>query len=175
MQEEIPYGYCHCGCGEKTKIRTRDDQRYGYVKGTPQKYIYKHNGDDKTYVDTMGYTMVYCPDHPRATKKGYVLEHILIAEKALGQYLPPEAVVHHYGEKSDNTKLVVCENQKYHLLLHRRAEALQECGHPDWRKCSICKKWDDPTLLVIRPRRSAYHILCSREKAKSNYYQKKTA
>ena len=39
---EIPYGYCHCGCGEKTKIITENDRSQGLVKGEPRQYINTH-------------------------------------------------------------------------------------------------------------------------------------
>lgn len=77
-----------------------------------------------------GYVFVHKPGHPRISKQagrsGYVFEHILVAEAALGKFLPPGAVIHHVnGVKSDNrpSNLVICENQSYHLLLHARAKA----------------------------------------------------
>lgn len=42
---EIPYGYCHCGCGQKTKIVKKTDTRYGQVKGEPMRYIHRHHAD----------------------------------------------------------------------------------------------------------------------------------
>lgn len=57
-----------------------------------------------------------------------VLEHIYKAEQALGKPLPEGAVVHHVnGVKHDNDtpfNLVICPDQAYHLLLHRRAKEL---------------------------------------------------
>ena len=55
-------------------------------------------------------------------------EHVLVAERALGKPLPKGAIVHHVnGKPWDNFtpfNLVVCPNQDYHLLLHRRAREL---------------------------------------------------
>lgn len=41
--DEIPYGYCHCGCGEKTKIAAYNDPRFGEVKGQPRRYLKAHH------------------------------------------------------------------------------------------------------------------------------------
>jgi hypothetical protein len=40
--ETIPYGYCHCACGQKTKIATRNDTNAGLVKGEPNRFIAGH-------------------------------------------------------------------------------------------------------------------------------------
>lgn len=42
--QEIPYGYCHCGCGQKTAIATRTDKRDGTIAGQPKRYVHGHNG-----------------------------------------------------------------------------------------------------------------------------------
>lgn len=40
---EIPYGYCHCGCGQKTRIAEWSRKRSGDVRGQPIRFINGHN------------------------------------------------------------------------------------------------------------------------------------
>lgn len=54
-----------------------------------------------------------------------------LRQKALGKPLPKGAVVHHMGKPWDNHdfgKLVICPDQAYHFLLHKRA---RELGYED--------------------------------------------
>jgi hypothetical protein len=98
-----------------------------------------------------GYVRVLLPGHPRGAK-GYVREHIVIAEKALGRHLPDTAVVHHVDNErtnNSNTNLVICQDQAYHLLLHQRARALKACGHADWLNCHYCHGYASPELLYV--------------------------
>lgn len=106
-----------------------------------------------------GYTLVKMPDHPRAQHNGYVFEHLLLAEAALGKPLPPRAEVHHVRGKHDNRALVICEDRKYHQLLHQRQRALDACGNPNWRQCGYCSRYDDPTNLYINPH-NCFHRDC---------------
>jgi hypothetical protein len=34
-----PYGYCQCGCGEKTKLAAMTDSSRGIIKGKPSRYM----------------------------------------------------------------------------------------------------------------------------------------
>jgi hypothetical protein len=118
-----------------------------------------------------GYISILMPEHSRADGQGYVSEHILIAEKALGKALPDGVEPHHVNEiKSDNRNenLVLCNDHKYHMLLHQRMRAYKACGHADWGKCWICKQWDSPQNLV-NSRRIIYHKKCNNERSKSLY------
>lgn len=44
MSNEIPVGYCQCGCGEKTRVPKYSDPRCGHVAGEPVRFIRGHSG-----------------------------------------------------------------------------------------------------------------------------------
>lgn len=90
------------------------------------------------------------------------LQHIAIAEAALGKPLPPGAEVHHVDENPSNNapgNLVICPSAAYHKLLHQRQRAFDACGHHDWRRCTFCKTYDAPANLSMN-RKQAWHREC---------------
>jgi len=134
--KEIEYGYCQCGCGEKTAVATKNHTKRGYVKGEPVTFVKGHFFRGKTGKDTArwnggrkvkkreytSYVKIYMPEHSRADGKGYVSEHILIAEKALGFSIGKKAVIHHRdsnGLNNELSNLMVFKNQSEHMKFHR--------------------------------------------------------
>lgn len=96
------------------------------------------------------------------------LEHIAVAEKALGKTLPSGAIVHHMDYNKTNNaprNLLVC-SRAYHRIIHQRTDAYNACGHADWRKCSICGEYSPKEALsgFGATGTSGYHNACRREK-----------
>jgi hypothetical protein len=122
-----------------------------------------------------GYRSVWMPDHPNADKSGRVLEHVVVAARALGRPIPSRVVIHHVNSnpaENRGANLVICEDHAYHMLLHQRMRAREACGNPGWLKCQLCKEYDAPENLTVSdvPGRNPYHRRCharySRERRK---------
>ena len=172
--QNIPFGYCQCGCGRKTNLAPKTERARGYVKGQPLQYIIGHHGRGKSGSDSyhwkggrrvhnQKYVLVYSPNHPYRGKHGCVEEHRLVVERIIGRFLKPTEVVHHTDEDTFNNKsynLVACENGGYHNLLHQRKIAFEACGHASWRKCKFCKAYDDIKNMTSTGNRSWYHKSC---------------
>lgn len=163
---------CECGCGEPAPIARRSSTRDNLVRGQPMRFVAGHHlgSDDRAIRWTggrstlNGYPAVTELGHPHADSRGRVLEHIYLAAKALGRPLPEGAQVHHVdGDRTNNSpgNLVLCPDQAYHQLLHRRQRALEACGNANWLKCPYCKRYDDPANLYVRPNGHAMHLACS--------------
>lgn len=104
--DEIGYGYCHCGCGEKTNLTPHSQKKKGLKKGEPYKYIVGHcrrRKDTYGLLNAQGYIILMNVDHPNATPKRTILEHRLVMATHLGRPLTSNEVVHHVnGIKDDN-------------------------------------------------------------------------
>jgi hypothetical protein len=110
-------------------------------------------------------------DHHTDGRRVYA--HVLVAERALGKTIPKGACVHHVNEiKGDNSpsNLVICPNEAYHRLLHRRAKALDACGHADWKMCPYCGEYSHLELMTSR----GAHPSCARKAAREAYRNKKS-
>lgn len=42
LKPTIPYGFCHCGCGERTTVSRQNCPRFGWTKGKPKQFIRGH-------------------------------------------------------------------------------------------------------------------------------------
>ncbi len=65
------------------------------------------------------------------------------------------------GNPADNRNLnlVICQDHKYHSLLHMRTEALEITGNPNLRLCCVCWTYDNPNQMRASGKRM-YHANC---------------
>ncbi len=123
---------CECGCGAQT---TRVKQREGeYKAGDYRRFV---RGHYRRLWPTKGYAEASKQEGGRR-----IQVHRLRAEKALGKPLPPGAVVHHAdGSIRADAPLVICPDEAYHRLLHRRMRVKAHGGNPDTDSvCCYCKQ-----------------------------------
>ena len=43
MSDRIEFGYCHCGCGQRTSTAQKTFPKRGIIKGFPNNFIESHN------------------------------------------------------------------------------------------------------------------------------------
>ena len=75
------------------------------------------------------YVYILAPNHPHTTSGGYVTEHRLIVERALGRLLTYDEKVHHINlDKLDNrnSNLLVCSGSYHHLIHYRMQQKYAE-------------------------------------------------
>ena len=66
---------------------------------------------------------LYAPEHPAATKQGYVFRYRLVMEKVLGRLLTDDEIVHHINEITDDDRPENLQvmTQSEHAKLHAPA------------------------------------------------------
>ena len=101
-----------CRLSEETKKKISKKRKGQILKPSEFGGHKKHRKD--------GYISVFCPSHPMATKEGFVMEHILVMEKAIGRYITRDEVVHHKNHIRDDNRIENLElmSVKDHARLH---------------------------------------------------------
>ncbi len=175
MSDAFQPRLCECGCGEQTNRVAKGGD--GYQRGEYRRFRYNHwsrvqpTGVEnhkwvRGTVRVGGYVGVQCPGHLRVNDRGYVLVHLLVAERALGRPIMPPAEVHHIDEDKTNnvpSNLVICQDSNYHRLLHRRARAYAATGNPNAIRCTHCKQYGTPENPVRVQKAYNFHRICRRD------------
>lgn len=96
--------------------------------------------------------------------------HQILAESALNRTLNDASAfaLMPFGPNRFDCIVIAARDGSYRSLLSRRAKAFTATGHANFRKCTYCKQWDNPTNMIVKDRGKSsmsYHIKCSRQDA----------
>lgn len=134
-KQDIPYGYCHCGCGQKTRLSPYSWQRRGWVAGEPQKYKHGHGRKGKK------------TNNKANVKPKYFRTYRKIVSDYLGRPLERGEVIHHInGDRKDN------HINNLELMLHaehNRCHALKNCKRFENHHKAKLKNDDIPQVKYL--------------------------
>jgi len=103
-----------------------------------------------------GYWYIRKPDHPNATKSGYVAEHVFVVTEQAGRALEKGECVHHKDMNKQNNvpdNLVICDrrqHREYHLQLELIAIQLYRAGLVEFDSKYILREGVIPNASDIR-------------------------
>lgn len=72
---EVEYGLCHCGCGEKTKLITKNNTNKSYFKGNYYLYLPNHH-NRVSFIEYIINDETGCWEWQKGKSKGYGLKYI---------------------------------------------------------------------------------------------------
>lgn len=180
QNNNIPYGYCHCGCGQKTTIIKENSYTRGLIKGEPRKYLKGHHTKGKKlagycrennpnwrggeYTREDGYVMIYKPDHPLVNSNDYIRKSRVVVENNIKEFLPKDVIIHHINHNRSDDRienLQILTSHAEHRKVHADEKALKACGYAHWRKCRRCHQYDDPVNMIChkrKGRKNSFHF-----------------
>lgn len=109
--------------------------------------------DIRKIISKGDYNYALVPEHPKATKNGYVLEHRIVMENHLDRLLNSDEVVHHidHNKKNNDISNLQVMNKLEHLRYHGNLQVAKMVTF-------ICKNCEES---VTRRDNGGVHHFCS--------------
>jgi hypothetical protein len=134
----IEFGYCHCGCGEKTSLSTATRPKIGWVKGQPAMYCKGHHFrkvhrniesiQQKCAMEPMSGCWIWTGD---STTRGYGMMSHSDGVKGHKEYVHRVTYALTFGEIADGLQaLHRCDNPSccnpHHLFLGTQQDNMDD-------------------------------------------------
>lgn len=128
--ETIPFGFCHCGCGQKTIISPANVAKHGYILGQPRKFLMNHCKRKKgTFEAALPFKIdgVYCRLIPLTRGMWSIVDESDYAW--LSQYKWFALFTKHTGAYYAARKSLMVNGRRELIRMHRQILGLEE-GNP---------------------------------------------
>ena len=141
----IDTSLCRCDCGNII-LTTNDCLIRGHRTKCSSKCSLLFRG---RYISSNGYVCVFEPNHPAASKRGYVYEHRVIMERHIGRFLNKNEDVHHIDKNRQNnsiSNLLLLSRSEHHRLhrteqtgiISKKKPMCRICGNPTTKEGCLC-------------------------------------
>lgn len=173
--QDVPYGYCHCGCGQRTTVPTKSSRSCGRVKGAPMRFVSGHNARrpiagrfwNRVAIGTLSDCWLWLGSlgtqgYGQVSQDGRLVKAHRVAYELTNGPIPDGLVVHHW------CAVKRCVNPE-HL------EAMTRSEHPDTgadlnRRKTRCPRGHayDETNTYINPGTGGRHCrTCTSERLRA--------
>lgn len=137
--------YCVDCNKEICKISTRckscsNRNRRGKYKEETKRKISLANSKEKhpkwkggRYLSKQGYILILKPNHPKASERGYIYEHILVMEEYLKRQLKPSEIIHHINQ-------ITTDNRIENLQITNRSKHMSNHKTKWWREIKLSQQ-----------------------------------
>lgn len=186
MQEQpnVPYGFCECGCGRRSRLAPYNDRPKGWVKGEPIRFVHGHNGRNVTpefVARDCGYlTLCWIWQH-NVSSYGYARKwsgirieraHRVYYERAYGP-IPQDLVLDHLCRQRD------CVNPEHLEAVTNRENVVVRGSGPSAinarrTHCANGHPFDEENT-IFRPNGRRRCRECSRTEARERWRRKRAA
>lgn len=160
MEEQpIPYGFCYCGCGQKTALAPQTNKKFGWRKNEPMKFLKGHNARRMTTETREKLSLANSSRRHSEEQKARI-------SIALRGQKRSNATRERMSKAQTKHGLTNSPERYTYNAIHQRCENANHISYPRYgaRGIQVCARWSGPDGFLnfyndVGPRPSSKHSI----------------